>query len=92
MTGTFPESLRLRRLFHLDLGRNQFRGQLPADFADKAAALRLFHVDHNGFSGEIPSIYAEAGSGRVISYAIDNNNFTGRPPVENLQFRNVLGT
>jgi hypothetical protein len=92
MTGTVPENLRLRRLFHLDLGRNQFRGQLPADFADKAGSLRLFHIDHNEFTGEIPALYSQTGNGRVVSYAIDNNQFTGVPPVEDLQFGNVLGT
>ena len=91
MNGTFPENLRLRQLFHLDLGRNSFRGQLPEDFADKAPALRLFHIDHNSFSGEIPPIYSQAGSGRVVSFSIDNNRFTGRPPVHDLRFRNVLG-
>jgi hypothetical protein len=91
MTGPRPDNLRLRRLFHLDLGRNQFSGPLPEDFADKAGALRLLHLDHNQFSGVVPPLYSQAGSGRVVSYAIDNNEFTGTPPVETWQFSNVLG-
>jgi hypothetical protein len=92
MTGTVPENLRLPKLCHLDLGRNQFRGPLLADFADKAGALRLFHIDHNEFTGAIPALYSQTGRGRVVWYAINNNQFTGVPPVEDLQFGNVLGT
>ena len=91
MTGVIPSNLRWRQLFLLDLGRNQFTGTLPFDFADKAVRLRLLHVDHNQFTGEVPSIYSQTGSGRVVSYAIDNNRFTGTPPVENFRFSNVLG-
>ena len=65
LTGTVPSALRLRRLFLLDLGRNQLTGQLPDDLGEKFVSLRILSLSHNKFSGTLPPSYINVGNGRL---------------------------
>jgi len=89
MTGTIPESLRWRKLFFLDLGRNSFSGTLPYDLGERFVALRSLHLSHNNFVGTLPDSYINAGNGRVTDISIEYNQLTGAVPGDHW-YKNVL--
>ena len=72
--------MRLRRLFYMDLGRNQFSGQLPADMGEKFARLRHLHLDYNKFTGTIPTTFPQMGSDRLETLSLNNNQLVGSVP------------
>ena len=89
LTGTIPSNLRWRKLFLLDLGRNQLTGTLPEDLGEKFVELRHLALDHNKFTGTLPSSYINAGGGRVESLHVNDNKLNGGVPGDHL-FLNKL--
>lgn len=82
MSGTIPDSLRWRQLFFLDLGWNQLTGTLPVDLGEKFVALRHLHLDHNGFTGPLPTSYINVGNGRLEQLSVNDNQLTGEIPAD----------
>jgi hypothetical protein len=89
-TGPIPEDLRWRQLFYFDVGYNQLTGQLPDDLGEKFVRLRHLHLDHNQFSGSLPSSYTLAGNGRLESLTVDHNRLGGVVP-SSFFASNILG-
>ena len=56
-TGTIPEDLRFSMIKFIDLGRNNFSGNLPEDIGEEWFELRYLYLDHNDFTGTIPKSY-----------------------------------
>ena len=42
--------------------------------------MRQLHIDHNKFTGTLPSNYINVGNGRLTSFSIDHNKLTGIVP------------
>jgi hypothetical protein len=80
MTGTIPSDIKLRQLYYLDLGRNDFRGTLPESLGVESVRLRHLHLDHNRFTGPVPSTLINAGDGRLKTLSINDNRLTGQLP------------
>lgn len=80
LTGPIPDAMRLSSMFHMDLSFNELTGTLPADIGENFNRLRQLYLDHNKFTGTIPSTYALAGGGRIYVLALDNNQLTGGVP------------
>jgi len=80
MTGTIPENLRLRRMYYLDLGFNNFSGTLPEDIGTEFVRARYMYFDHNKFHGTIPSNYGMIGNGQVYELYINDNELQGALP------------
>jgi hypothetical protein len=80
MTGTIPSDLRLRQMFYMDLGRNKFRGTLPVSLGENYVRLRHLHLDHNRFTGTVPSTLINAGNGRLNALSLNDNKLTGLLP------------
>ena len=78
MSGTFPEGTKLRRMWYMDLGRNQFTGTLPT--LENYVRLRHLHLDFNEFVGTVPATVVNAGQGRLKSLTLNNNQLTGFLP------------
>lgn len=90
LTGTLPQSLRLRRCVYFDVGRNQLTGTLPNDLGEKFIWLRHLHLDHNAFTGTLPSSYNTVGNGRLESFSIDHNQLTGTIPGERSLYNKLV--
>lgn len=92
MTGTIPANLMLRHMYFLDLGRNRFRGQLPADLGVDYVRLRHLYLDNNQFTGTVPQSIINAGEGRLRSLSLNDNQFVGALPGshQSTQFLNVF--
>lgn len=85
LTGVLPPNLNLRELSFLDLGRNDFSGNLPNDWWEQQGgqrfnSLRHLHLDHNRFSGSLPEEFPQIGLGRLNQLTLANNDFTGVVP------------
>lgn len=89
MTGTIPPDLRLRHMYYMDLGRNDFRGTIPLSLGENYVRLRHLHLDHNRFTGVVPSSLINAGDGRLKTLSINDNQFTGDLPGDH-DFFNLL--
>mmetsp|Transcript_5466 Transcript_5466/g.12877 ORF Transcript_5466/g.12877 Transcript_5466/m.12877 type:complete len:140 (+) Transcript_5466:1603-2022(+) len=88
MTGTIPANMRLRQLFSMDLGYNQFDGTLPS--FSEAVRLRHLYLDHNRFSGTFPSSVLNAGDGRLNTLFINDNEFAGTFPGDHQQLNYMV--
>jgi hypothetical protein len=77
-------------MFYFDVGYNQLTGQLPNDLGEEFARLRHLHLDHNRFTGTLPTSYIVVGNGRLESLTVDNNQLGGAVP-SNFEFLNKLG-
>ena len=77
-------------MFAMDLGRNQFSGQLPDDLGEQFIRLRHLFLDHNKFDGTLPSSFVTVGNGRLESLAINHNRLTGDVP-SNFDLTDKLG-
>ncbi|KAL3941686.1 MAG: hypothetical protein SGBAC_003999 [Bacillariaceae sp.] len=80
MTGSIPSNMRLRSLYWMDLGDNQFSGEVPEEFGPESVRLRHLLLDHNKFSGTFPSSALNAGDGRLDELFINDNEFSGTFP------------
>ncbi len=80
LTGTLPQSMRLRFVIYFDVGRNFLTGTLPVDLGEKFVELRHLHLDHNKFRGTLPESYNTVGNGRLESFSINHNELTGVVP------------
>jgi hypothetical protein len=89
LTGTIPESLRLRNLIFLDLGRNSLYGTLPYDIGETFVELRNLHLDFNRLNGTIPESYTAVGNGRLESLTLNNNLLSGWVP-DNFELHDKL--
>jgi len=89
LTGSLPEGLRLRQCLYFDVGENYFTGTLPQDIGDKFVELRMLYLDHNAFSGTLPSSYNTVGNGRLNILAIEHNQLTGIVPSGDREFNNL---
>lgn len=69
--------MRLRQMFYMDLGYNNFSGTLPPDLGTDYVRLRHLHLDHNGFAGTFPESYLVAGDGRIHTIFVNDNYLTG---------------
>ncbi|VAI55546.1 unnamed protein product [Triticum turgidum subsp. durum] len=66
---------KLRNLATLDLGGNNFSGEIP-DSIGQLKKLEEFHLDNNKLSGELPSALSNCMNLVVID--LKNNNFSGQ--------------
>ena len=86
MIGTIPTDWNLRKLYYLDLGKNDLTGTVPLDWTtgrDNMDSLKILYLDHNRLTGELPSDFiAETGNGRLQSLIVNDNLFTGEFPGE----------
>lgn len=89
MTGPIQESTRLRFMYYMDLGRNQFTGTLPT--FEGYVRLRHMHLDHNEFTGTVPSTLITTGSDRLMTLSLNDNKLSGALP-GNHQELSFLGT
>lgn len=64
----------------MDLGDNQFSGEVPQEFGPESVRLRHLFLDHNKFSGTFPSSALNAGDGRLDELFINDNEFSGTFP------------
>ena len=78
MTGTIPADMRLRQMFYMDLGDNQFSGTLPP--IPEYVRLRHLFLDHNQFTGTVPQSYVVAGNGRIQTLEVNDNQLSGAFP------------
>jgi hypothetical protein len=60
----------------MELGHNQFTGQLSANAADGMTSLEIFDIKYNLVTGTIPSLAASLPS--LIELDLSNNQFLGR--------------
>uniref|UniRef100_A0ACD5V7I0 Uncharacterized protein n=1 Tax=Avena sativa TaxID=4498 RepID=A0ACD5V7I0_AVESA len=65
---------KLTNLVALDLGRNEFSGNIPESIGD-LKRLEELHLDHNNISGELPSSLINCTN--LIIIDLKNNNFSG---------------
>lgn len=79
-TGTIPEDLRFSMIKFIDLGRNNFSGNLPEDIGEEWFELRHLYLDHNEFTGTIPKSYPTTGEGRIETMTFNHNNLEGLVP------------
>jgi len=89
MTGSIPSNMRLRSLFHVDLGYNRFSSTFPPDFGTESVRLRHLYLDHNNFEGAFPSEVLNAGGGRLRTLVLNDNKFTGTFPGDH-QYNNTM--
>nr|XP_025635379.2 receptor-like protein 47 [Arachis hypogaea] len=76
--GTLPNSMsNLTHLVYLDLSFNNFTGPLPS--FNRSNALRIFALNHNYFSGTIPSTHFN-GLANLVRVDLGDNSFDGRVP------------
>lgn len=59
----------------IELGHNQFTGQLPASAADGMTGLEIFDIKYNLVTGTIPSLAASLPS--LVELDLSNNQFLG---------------
>jgi len=78
-SGTIPNSLRFRNVVIADFGRNDFTGTLPEDFG-LWAEVRALYMDHNKFTGTVPSTFPGMGNGRLEALTLNHNLLTGYVP------------
>lgn len=82
LTGGFPSSLQsCRGLVYLDLGENNFHGEIPQLIGENLRKMMFLRMRSNFFSGNIPSNLALLNKLRVID--LTDNNLSGSLP-ENL--------
>jgi len=77
LTGTIPNNLRFKQAMFADFGRNEFTGPLPDDISLQWVKLKFLYMDHNQFTGSIPSSYPQTGNGRLEALVLNNNQLTG---------------
>ncbi|XP_052113864.1 receptor-like protein 7 [Arachis duranensis] len=76
--GTLPNSMsNLTHLVYLDLSFNNFTGPLPS--FNRSNALRSFALNHNYFSGTIPSTHFN-GLANLVRIDFGDNSLDGRVP------------
>ena len=80
MTGTIPANMNLRQMYYMDLGNNQFSGQLPPELGTEYVRLRHLFLDNNQFTGTVPPSYVVAGNGRIESLTLNDNQLRGAFP------------
>lgn len=80
MTGTIPTDLKLRHMYYMDLGRNSFSGEIPAEIGVNYIRLRHLYLDHNQFTGTVPESIINAGEGRLRSLRLNDNQLVGALP------------
>ncbi|KAJ1700653.1 hypothetical protein LUZ63_000432 [Rhynchospora breviuscula] len=79
LTGEFPSSLQFfRKLDYLDLGENNFNGEIPHWIGENLSDLTFLRMHYNFFSGKIPSKLALLKKLRVLD--LGNNNLLGPLP------------
>ena len=78
--GPIPTNMSLTSLFHMDLSFNNLNGTLPADIGENFYKLKQLYLDHNQFTGSIPSTYPMAGNGRLYVLMLNDNMLTGGVP------------
>ncbi|RLN06983.1 hypothetical protein C2845_PM11G14650 [Panicum miliaceum] len=66
--------INVRYLSKLDLGGNNFIGDIP-DYIGQLKGLEELHLDHNNMSGELPS--SLGGCTNLTTIDLKNNNFSG---------------
>lgn len=84
LVGPIPRHWNLRRLFYLDLGKNQLSGAVPDDWTEGRNTmdrLRLLYLDDNNLGGRLPNALGEIGKGRLHSLTINDNSFIGEMPL-----------
>uniref|UniRef100_A0A453ND79 Leucine-rich repeat-containing N-terminal plant-type domain-containing protein n=1 Tax=Aegilops tauschii subsp. strangulata TaxID=200361 RepID=A0A453ND79_AEGTS len=72
---------KLRNLVTLDLGGNNFSGEIP-DSIGQLKKLEEFHLDNNNLSGELPSALSNCTN--LIAIDLKKNNFSGQLTKVNL--------
>lgn len=79
LTGTIPRQLRLRKLKYLDIGYNNMTGPLPQEWwrSGQLHRLKNLYVDHNRFTGSLPADFVQIANGRLSSFILSYNLFTG---------------
>ena len=80
LTGTIPESLRLRKMIYFDVGRNLLDGTLPDDVGQRFVELRHLLIDWNKFNGTLQASYINVGNGRLQTLRVDHNQLSGEVP------------
>ncbi|KAJ4745231.1 LRR receptor-like serine/threonine-protein kinase GSO1 [Rhynchospora pubera] len=82
LTGEFPSPLQIfTKLDYLDLGENNFYGEIPHWIGENLSDLTFLRMHSNFFAGKIPSKLALLTKLRVLD--LGNNNLSGPLP-ENL--------
>jgi hypothetical protein len=76
-------------MYYFDLGSNKLVGTVPEDLGAQSARVRHLYLDHNRFTGTIPSSIINAGDGFLRSLALNDNQFTGDLPGDHEQFRKM---
>ncbi|XP_060190896.1 probable LRR receptor-like serine/threonine-protein kinase At3g47570 [Lycium barbarum] len=99
LTGSIPHNFgNLSFLVSVDLGRNNFYGNLPQEM-ERLHRLKFLDLSSNSFSGEVPSLFGFLHQLQVLN--LGNNNFTGSIPSSfsnistletlNLKFNSIEG-
>lgn len=70
----------LPNIAYFDLGHNLLTGPLPTALPKSAVQLRHIHLEHNGFSGNLPVEYLWAGKFQLLTLRVNNNQLTGAVP------------
>ncbi|KAG2648568.1 hypothetical protein PVAP13_1NG020800 [Panicum virgatum] len=74
LKGSLSDISKLRNLVTLDLGGNEFSGNIP-DSIGELKRLEEIHLDHNDISGELPSTLSSCTS--LVTIDLKNNKFNG---------------
>jgi len=69
--------MRLRDCSYFDVGRNELTGTLPVDIGKDFVSLRHLYLDHNNFTGTLPSSYNNAGNGHLEAMSVNHNQLSG---------------
>lgn len=75
--GKLPSMIKMNRLEHLNLDRNQFTGTVAAQLDHGLAKLKTINFFSNRFYGNLPSFY---GSGDLEKIQLQLNQFSGSIP------------
>jgi hypothetical protein len=62
---------------------------VPEDLGEELVRARHLYLDHNRFTGTIPSSIINAGDGHLRSLALNDNQFTGDLPGDHEQIRKM---
>jgi Leucine-rich repeat (LRR) protein len=74
----------LRNLVTLDLGGNQFHGQIPNNIG-QLKRLEEFHLNNNNMTGELPSALSNCTN--LVTIDLKSNHFSGE--ITNVNFSNL---